>query len=219
MNVSLITMDPAEAQAKLDAYRNALESRHSSRVEEEWKAAMDAYRELAKGTPLIDPIAAIRECGWRSDSRPVLAIARGDMARVQWQVTRTARWWNSETNLYTGQWSPMEWRFSALRSNESASRRRDGFGKTFTVSGVIDQPPSEPKQGVAMVPMVPPDVLPARGCDLSKHFILWEVESWDAAPPIDPILLRPIGGDLYAVIAQWDLTEIERTIIAGTRKA
>jgi hypothetical protein len=36
---------------------------------------------------------------------------------------------------------------------------------------------------------------------------------------VDPILLRPIGGDLYAVVAQWDLTEIERTIIAGTRKA
>jgi hypothetical protein len=66
--------------------------------------------------------------------------------------------------------------------------------------------------------MVPPDVMPARGCDLSKHFVLWEVENWDAAPPIDPILLRPIGGNLYAVVAQWDLTEVERMIIAGTRR-
>jgi hypothetical protein len=60
--------------------------------------------------------------------------------------------------------------------------------------------------------------LPARGCDLSKHFVLWEVESWDFAPPIGPMLLRPIGGNLYAVIAQWDLTDIERMIIAGTRR-
>lgn len=219
MNVSTITMDPAEAQAKLDAYRDALQARHSSKVEVEWKAAMDAYRELAKGTPLIDPLAAIRECGWRTDSRPVLAIARADMARVQWQLVRSSRWWNSETKRYSGNWSPMQWQFSASRQNESNWRRRDGHGKTFTVSNISAEPPGEPKQGTAMVPMVPPDVLPARGCDLSKHFVLWEVENWDAAPPVDPILLRPIGGDLYAVVAQWDLTEIERVIIAGTRKA
>lgn len=219
MNVSTITMDPAEAQAKLDAYRNALQARHSSKVEVEWKAAMDAYRELAKGTPLIDPLAAIRECGWRTDSRPVLAIARADMARVRWEISRNARRWDPETKRFAGGWSPTEWRFSAHRNNESVWSRRDGSGKTFTISDVIAEPPGEPKHGVAMVPMVPPDVLPARGCDLSKHFVLWEVENWDAAPPVDPILLRPIGGDLYAVVAQWDLTEIERVIIAGTRKA
>ena len=33
------------------------------------------------------------------------------------------------------------------------------------------------------------------------------------------MLLKPIGGNLYAVIAQWDLTEIERMIIAGTRRS
>ena len=32
------------------------------------------------------------------------------------------------------------------------------------------------------------------------------------------MLLKPIGGDLYAVIWQWDLTEVERMIIAGTRR-
>ena len=29
-------------------------------------------------------------------------------------------------------------------------------------------------------------------------------------PPYDPYLLRPLGGDLYAVVHEWDLTEIER---------
>ena len=218
MNVTTITMDPAEAQVKLDAYRDALERRHSADVDAEWKAAADAYQELAKGTPLIDPVAAIRECGWRADSRPVLAIARADMARVQWEVTRSARWFDPDTRQYKGSWAPMEWRFSALRKKDTRWGRRDAAGKTFYIKNVITEPPGEPKSGVAMVPMVPPDVLPARGCDLSKHFILWEVESWDAAPPIDPILLRPIGGDLYAVVAQWDLTDIERAIIAGTRE-
>jgi hypothetical protein len=218
MDVTTITMDPVVAQAKLDAYRGALERRHSAEVDGEWRAAADAYKELAKGTPLIDPEAAIREAGWRADARPVLAIARADMARVDWRVSRNSLRWNPETKTYIGNWSPMEWHYAALRRKESGWSRRNGAGKAFLIPNITAEPPSEPKGGVAMVPMVPPDVLPARGCDLSKHFILWEVESWDAAPPIDPILLRPIGGDLYAVVAQWDLTEIERAIIAGTRK-
>jgi len=28
----------------------------------------------------------------------------------------------------------------------------------------------------------------------------------------DPVLLRPVGGNLYSVIAEWDLTELERKI-------
>jgi hypothetical protein len=219
MNVSTITMDPVEAQQKLDAYRDALAARHSVKVEEEWQAAADAYKELAKGTPLIDPLAAIRECGWRSDSRPVLAIARADMARVAWDVSRSSRWWDPDARRHKGAWAPMQWQFAAQRNHESNWRWREGAGKSFVIPNITAEPPGDPASGIAMVPMVPPDVLPARGCDLSKHYILWEVESWDVSPPVDPILLRPIGGDLYAVVAQWDLTEIERTIIAGTRKA
>jgi hypothetical protein len=160
MNVSTITMDPAEAQQKLDGYRNALESRHSAKVEKEWQAAADAYKELAKGTPLIDPLAAIRECGWRSDSRPVLAIARADMARVKWNMPRNSKWWDSDAKLYKGAWSPMQWQFAALRNNESNWRRRDGAGKTFTIPDITTEPPGNPADGTAMVPMVPPDVLP-----------------------------------------------------------
>jgi hypothetical protein len=219
MNAQTITMEPEAAQAKLDSYRDALQKRHSAKVDKEWKAAADAYRELAKGTPLIDPIAAIRECGWRSDSRPVLAIARADLQHVRWEVTGNGRTWNPGTQRYGGNWAPCTWRFESRNKSDLSWRRRDGWGKTFTVSDVLAEPPGEPKRGVAMVPMVPPDVLPPRGCDLAKHFILWEVSDWDIAPPIDPILLRPIGGDLYAVVAQWDLTEVERAIIAGTRRS
>lgn len=31
----------------------------------------------------------------------------------------------------------------------------------------------------------------------------------------DPYLLRPIHGDLCAVVAAWDLTELERSVMAG----
>jgi hypothetical protein len=109
----------------------------------------------------------------------------------------------------------MDWRFQARK--ERWDRQRSA-NLTFDVPGINVESPIEPKNGAAMVPMVPADVYPSRGLDLSKHFVLWEVEDWDAAPPVDPMLLKPIGGNLYAVIAQWNLTEIERVIIAGTRR-
>jgi hypothetical protein len=214
MKVSAIEMDPVDAQRKLDSYKDALTNRHSKAVEEEWEAAMNAYKELAKGTPLLDPGKAIREAGWRPDGRPVLAFGRADQKNVSFRVLRHSRHYTSEMR-WTGPWAPMTWEFQATRERWDQQRMRN---LTFRVSEVMTEPPKDPTSGTAMVPMVPPDILPAKGCDLSKHFILWEVENWDFAPPVDPILLRPIGGDLYAVIAQWDLTEVERAIISGTRR-
>ena len=86
---------------------------------------------------------------------------------------------------------------------------------TYLREGMTDV---QPKSGAAMVPLVPPEAYPARGLDLAKHFVLWEVEDWDASPPEDPMLLKPIGGNLCAVLYQWNLTDIERAIIAGTRR-
>jgi len=214
MNVTAIQMDPAEAQRKLIAYREALSNRHNKAVEVEFDAAAEAYAALAKGTPLIDPAEAIRACGWRPDGRPVLAVARADQKRVSFEVGRNSRLWTQERGYY-GPWAPMEWVFRASRERWDRQRARN---LQFTVPQVGTEPPVTPKSGRAMVPLVPPDVYPARGLDLSKHFVLWEVENWDFAPPIDPMLLRPIGGNLWAVIAQWDLTEVERAIIAGTRQ-
>ena len=69
----------------------------------------------------------------------------------------------------------------------------------------------------ALVPMIPPlgVRLAGGGSHLREHFILWEVDDWSTSrpqslPPYDPYLLRPLGGDLYAVVHEWDLTEIER---------
>lgn len=205
MDVTTITMDPAQAQAKLQAFRKALGKRHSKEVAAEWSAAAAAYAELAKGTPLIDPIAAIGAAGWKADGYPRLAIGRADQRFVYWERRTHA----PDTN----------WTFTAMRQKDLWRNRQTAANLKFTVEGNKASAPSVlQSSGVAMVPMVPPDVLPERGCDLSKHFILWEVDSWKAAPPKDPMLLKPIGGDLYAVIAHWDLTPLEMAIIAGTRR-
>jgi hypothetical protein len=74
----------------------------------------------------------------------------------------------------------------------------------------------------AMVPLVPPKHLPPRGhASLKSHVILWEVDDWtwhfSPKPSIDPALLKHLGGDIYAVLATWDLTPLEQLVLTGRR--
>lgn len=43
-----------------------------------------------------------------------------------------------------------------------------------------------------------------------------EIEAqWRPVPPVDPFLLKHLGGTLYVVLAQWDLTPLEQAVLAG----
>src|SRR5205085_1660042 len=62
-----------------------------------------------------------------------------------------------------------------------------------------------------LVPIVPPRLRPR--FTLANYFVLWEVEQWTPIPPRDPMLLKHLGGWLYAVLAVWDLTDLERVVL------
>ena len=63
------------------------------------------------------------------------------------------------------------------------------------------------------MPLVPIDLRPKRG--LANYHILWEA-IWQNVPPVDPLLLRRVGpGDLWIVVAAWDLTEVEQAALAA----
>jgi hypothetical protein len=56
-------------------------------------------------------------------------------------------------------------------------------------------------------------VRPRRG--IENHHVLWEA-IWQPAPPVDPMLPRRIGeADLWVVCAAWELTEVERAVLAS----
>jgi hypothetical protein len=59
----------------------------------------------------------------------------------------------------------------------------------------------------AQVPLIPPGIRPG-DTQLRHYWILWEAD-WEAAP-VDPLLLKKLSGDLYVVLAAWDLTDLER---------
>jgi hypothetical protein len=64
-----------------------------------------------------------------------------------------------------------------------------------------------------IVPLIPPRLRPRKHRIRGFH-ILWEVDSWTPLPSKDPALLRHIRGDLWSVVATWDLTELEMAVLS-----
>lgn len=192
MDVSTITMDPAQAREKLRHYRRAVHRR----ADAEYERAAKAYESLAEGKPLIALSEVIAAAPRDAKGRPRLAIARADRRQVVYR------------SRFTGE------QFEVVYSRKAP---RDALIE-------VPRSPATPAAwttGYALVPMVPPEVRLTR--DLSQFFTLWEVEAWSDTllgvdADRDPYLLQRIDVDLYAVVGEWDLTEVERAITRGRRQ-
>lgn len=202
MNVALLAMPKSEARMKLRAVRQQLHRR----ADAEYERLEAAYKEAANGRPLLSLSEAIGNAPRDKRGRPRLAIARADRRQVAltFDGARPARTARFDTRV-NGAW------------RRDAGRTR---GLSINVPYRHDLPTTNEwdSRGFALVPIVPPDVRGHHALD--RHHILWEVEQWSetrigARPDRDPYLLRHIGGDLWAVIAEWDLTNIERAVMSG----
>lgn len=78
--------------------------------------------------------------------------------------------------------------------------------------GVLPEPMRKFRDLEAVVPLIPANLRPMNA--LNRYVLLWEAV-WVKRPPIDPLLLRHLHGSLYAVFAAWDLTPLERAVLAG----
>jgi hypothetical protein len=192
-------MPVGEAKERLRAYRKRLHRK----ADAEFEAIAAGYEELAKGRRLIDVEVALQACPRDAKGRPRLAIARSDRREVRY-------WRNSGQDVFGSDANASSWG----RPRGGATLRR-----RFRVplpSGV------SPDDGYAMVPLVPPEALETAGNPaLYGCFTLWEVEQWQdrtrVLPDRDPFLLQHLGGSLYVVLAEWDLTDLERAVMSGRR--
>jgi hypothetical protein len=198
MDVATIKMPKEEARAKLAEYRRGLHRR----ADAEWERAALAYEAAALGKPLLVLSAVIAQAPRDEKGRPRLAIARADQRQVQYYRHRD---WAVE-------------RFSIPGARPRLRDARISVPVQAETPAFLASNPRWPWEceGYALVPLVPPDV--RRGHDLSRRFILWEVEQWSdaplgAVPDRDPYLLQRIADDLYAVVGEWDLTEVERAVM------
>lgn len=197
MNVPTIEMPTAEALAKAEAF--AADTHADSA--EFYQACESAYRQLAKGRRLIHLSRALRGAGLHEDGSPKLAIARADRKEVMFRWRQ--HWGDQPRNTIRFDCSKRH-DFTWLTLMRDVDMRQSAPGRT---------------DGYAIVPTVPADVRPHTG-QLKDWWVLFEVEEWAprsliAEAPYDPLLLQHVGGELYSVLGEWDLTEIERAILEG----
>lgn len=155
---------------------------------EQYKILKRAYYELKQGHTIIDIYKAFEITGTFPDGYPRLAIAKADLDKVMFKGSG----WN---------------------------RRAGGFYKSRDAVHAQILIPSLTQKWIdwreTLVPSIPPEFYPEN--NLNRYYILWEVEQggWKQipAPPGDPLLLKRISKNLFAVMAAWELTDLEKAAL------
>lgn len=200
MDLATLDISPDEAADRLAAYR-ALDPDQRTPTDE---GVLAGYRAAARGLPLIQLRDAIGMGGYFDNGLPRLAVVRAD-ARYCWCTVN--RWWGPRN------------RNDIVYCATDDDRGRAAVGR-YRVALTLPRPTGYGdvrRSGRTLVPTVPPEHRPKRHL-LGRFHILWEVEAWEDVAPRDPALLRHVRGDLWAVLATWDLTELERAVLsAGMR--
>lgn len=151
-----------------------------------------AYREIARGGVVIKALESVARAGLNSERLPKLAIGRADLPHIDLRLGHDG---------------------SAVFAEEHSHHSRAHPSKRFAFPrGTFPGGASEKWKYRAVTPMIPAYLRPRHA--LENYHILWEAD-WCAIPR-DPYLLRRIGdGDLWLVLAAWDLTEVERAAMAS----
>lgn len=210
----VVMLNKEDALERFNEYKSALRVSRSQHD----RMMKAVYGALSEGLGVINPRAAIVTAGVEQvNLHPRLAISRADRDTVYFHrqhYDNTAFFSSSE-------------RFFVNASNKAAQSRRDQFA--FHPGDLPRVPDSEVWSKAhplyrevvkATVPIIPPQHRPTEGT-LSGYSILWEVEKWEALPrpqraPGDPMLLKPLAqSGLYAVMAHWDLTDIEKMALGA----
>lgn len=185
-------------------------------------AAMRTVLErMIDGTQVVSPSAMIHGSSRGGSRLPGIVVAPATARTVEfhaerWDATRRLRRREGgierECHLSAGEWTyPLDeddytWPYLDSR----------GVGHRF--------------DAVASTPLIPPRVRAAH--DLSDKLVAFEaapddwtvIRDWrEVIPPPrprwDPMLLQHLVGDLYTVVAQWELTDLELAVLAGLEAA
>lgn len=199
MDLATIEMPVEQAKERLEQYRKRL-GVERTRQDERIAAG---YRVLARGLPIIKLSESVQRGGYFDNGLPRIAIARADSQDCWVDVSSWEKAAVYLTERPHGSWGQ--------------DRNRGALVNSVSVRVNLPDMPELPymgrqRQGHTIMPLIPPQHRP-NPRRLHHFHILWEVEQWALVPPRDPALLRWIGGDLWAVSAVWDLTELERAVL------
>lgn len=185
METRRITLERSDARVLYEKYQASLH----------YGEAMDreiarAYRLLGQGKLIIKALESVAAAGLNEEGLPKLALLRAD-AKECW----LEMWMDGSATFASLRW----W-----------DRRQPLKSKTVLPARTFTERQRHLADRKAIVPIVPLHLRPKHA--LSNYHILWEAD-WHQVPR-DPYLLRRLGkGDLWLVVAMWDLTEVERAAL------
>jgi hypothetical protein len=177
---------------------------HQHRKDE---TAMDAeirkaYKEIGQGRMIIRALASIEAAGLFTEGPyvgyPKLAIARADSTHCEVDMGM------GRADIYSFTPKNRMRRFGDYERSHAQDRHFKVHIPGATWEGRSDRG--------ATMPMIPPHLRPKKSLQL--YHVLWEAEWNRRVPPRDPYLLRRLGGDMWIVVAAWDLSEVERAAMA-----
>ena len=222
-----ITMEPETAKEAFEQYAESVRKYRDSekahldesqrRVAEIDAALAQGYKALAAGHSLLKLDAAMATGGFDEKGLPKLAIVRAHAEKVFVEVRGPSRNQHNLCNHDTRVWrcQPFNPGGSANvvfsdRPNPAPNNDNDVVRLTMDYSSAL--PVMQGGQFQAIVPTVPPQYRP--GHHLRNFHILFEpVWNPSRAPHPDPILLKHLRADLYAVLATWDMTALEAAVL------
>lgn len=193
------------APIKMDTFAARRACReYSGALKKKWSAA-DAllrtiYHRLSRGGTLLNIADAFRATGLDAQGRPKLAMMRADKKDCILNKT----WRNSGPGQPSGYFWTMYPTYSGNGPQLNFWLKDEWFGEKG-----ITYTKGNSQMSRAIVPSIPPRFRPDGPLD--KYWLLWEAE-WEQITT-DPYLLRHIGGPFYAILAMWDLTEVERAVL------
>lgn len=209
MEVEQFTMEKEKAKEQWLAYLQA----HREKKEQVYRDLASVYGHMKQGRAVLDVPHSIQEGGLLDGGWPRLAIVRADYKEVYFYRRDTGRGYFSGKKEGWGRKAGTKAMGSRIEDVALASN-------TFR-SWTQDESHWESSIGRTMAPLVPAKFIP-KG-DYRNYFILWEVEQWvpvgpakpKTRPPRDPFLLKRISPTMFGVLASWDLTKLERTVLSG----
>jgi hypothetical protein len=191
-----------EARRKFAEYKKCVESGKGTAHD---KQLLDVFRQVKMGRKLVNLQVAMEAGGVDHRGYPKLAVAN---ASARWAFFE----WDDGTRQGEDQWTQL--RMSAFYSSwETRPSWRGGWtARNKRYRFLRDTFPIRLDSMLrlrARVPTIPPRLRPDKALD--KYTILWEAE-WESAPT-DPVLLRRVTGEWFVVLAEWDLTQVERMVL------
>jgi hypothetical protein len=211
MQVEEYSLVKEKAKEELNLLKTALKQNASLAKTAIYQDQRKVYGHMTHGGKVLDVPESFKKIGLNEDGDPKLAICRAD-AKVCWARKRSDGSIKFQAEHLT---------YKIVKSNgdivlpiKTFTWPMEKVKSNWNPNVIIDRM----KHGdeiKAPVPIIPANLLSLVKHNLANYHIIWEVEKWEPVPPKDPILLKQLTPNLFAVICTWDLTELERAIIRG----